>query len=118
MFNHNYAVGYKNVWSGRVDSEDNFDAFRWHQWVQFIDLSDDDLQRFEGKLGFCIIGFCCDAGIQKNKGRFGAAKAPQSIRKELANLPCWFTQEVKTAKNLGVEYILEKDITISKIHDL
>ena len=95
MFSNNYAVVDKDVWKGRIDSENNFDAFRWHQMIQFIDLSQNDLQVFKGKLGFCIIGFCCDAGIQINKGRFGAANAPHSIRKELANLPCWFNQEVK-----------------------
>jgi len=94
MFNKNYTVVDKNVWNGRIDSEDNFDAFRWHQWIKFIDLSQENLHKFNGKLGFCFIGFCCDVGVQINKGRFGASKAPQSIRKELANLPCWFNQEV------------------------
>ena len=94
MFNKNYKVADKSVWNGRIDSEDNFDAFRWHQWIKFIDLSQKNLNKFNGKLGFCFIGFCCDVGVQINKGRFGAAKAPQSIRKELANLPCWFNQEV------------------------
>jgi formiminoglutamase len=95
MFSKNYNVPDKSSWNGRIDSEDNFDAFRWHQWVKFIDLSQENLQPFKGKLGFCFIGFCSDVGVQINKGRYGSAKAPQSIRRELSNLPCWFKQEVE-----------------------
>lgn len=111
MFSKNYNFADKSVWKGRIDSEDNFDAFRWHQWIQFIDLSQENLQIFKGKLGFCFIGFCCDVGVQINKGRFGAAKAPQSIRKELANLPCWFNQEVKI---FDAGDILSEDCTLEE----
>lgn len=34
-----------------------------------------------------IIGFQCDEGVKRNKGRIGAGKAPDEIRKYLANLP-------------------------------
>ncbi|MCT4621299.1 MAG: formimidoylglutamase [Marinisporobacter sp.] len=95
MFNKNYKPTDEIVWRGRIDSETNFDAFRWHQWVERIDLRKNDLLPYEGKLGFAFIGFCCDEGIKRNKGRGGATKGPISIRKELANLPCCFTQEVK-----------------------
>lgn len=95
MFNVNYKVTDKSVWQGRVDSEINFDAFRWHQWVKNIDLSQDNLDPYDGKLGFALIGFCCDEGVKRNKGRVGAAKGPESIRKELADLPCYFQKDVK-----------------------
>jgi formiminoglutamase len=84
-----------DFWQGRIDSEDNFDAFRWHQWIEIIDLSKENLPRFDGKLGFAFIGFCCDEGIRRNKGRVGAANGPSAIRKEMSNLPCHFTKEVK-----------------------
>lgn len=95
MFNTNYKIANKSVWQGRIDSEYDFDAFRWHQWVEFINLRKDNLIPFSGKLGFAFIGFCCDEGVRRNKGRTGASKGPRSIRKELANLPCRFSQEVK-----------------------
>lgn len=95
MFELNYKPTEDSVWQGRIDSDENYDAFRWHQWIKNIDLRNDDLTAFTGKLGFAFIGFCCDEGVNRNKGRIGAAKGPQSIRKELANLPCFFTQEVK-----------------------
>ena len=95
MLTDNYVVADQEVWHGRTDSEENFDAFRWHQWVQFIDLNDETLAPFTGELGFCFIGFCSDLGIRANKGRGGAANAPASIRKELSNLPCWFDSKVR-----------------------
>ena len=55
----------------------------------------DDLIAFTGKLGFAFIGFCCDEGVRLNRGRTGAVKGPQSIRKGLGNLPCNFSEQVK-----------------------
>jgi formiminoglutamase len=91
----NYKSTNSDIWQGRVDSETNYDAFRWHQWIELIDLRDNSLKPFTGKLGFALLGFCCDEGIKNNLGRVGAAKGPMSIRKELANLPCSFTEDVK-----------------------
>lgn len=94
MFNKTYSIVDKSQWQGRIDSEDDFDSFRWHQWVEKLDLNDRDLKPFEGKLGFAFLGYKCDAGVKLNKGRTGAAKGPDSIRKELANLPCQFSKDI------------------------
>ncbi|MGH4121304.1 formimidoylglutamase [Clostridium sp.] len=95
MFDKNYKITDKRDWNGRTDSKNNYDAFRWHQWVKIIDLKREDLTTYTGKLGFAFIGFCCDEGVRRNGGRTGAVKGPQSIRKALSNLPCDFLQEVK-----------------------
>ncbi|WP_432666540.1 formimidoylglutamase [Wukongibacter baidiensis] len=95
MFDVNYRTIDEEVWQGRIDSDTNFDAFRWHQWVENIDLRRGDLIPYDGKLGFAFIGFCCDEGVKRNRGRAGAAKGPRSIRRELANLPCCFSEDVK-----------------------
>lgn len=115
MINVNYKTTEKSDWQGRIDSQSNFDAFRWHQWVQPIDLTKDNLTPYSGKLGFAFIGFCCDKGISRNKGRIGAASGPQSIRKELSNLPCTFSKEVKLfdAGNIYCE-----NITLEESQDL
>jgi len=126
MFQSNYKPIDSRNWQGRVDSETNFDAFRWHQWIKPIDLMDKTLQPYKGKLGFAFIGFCCHEGVKLNKGRSGAANGPVSIRKELANLPCVFTKEVELfdAGNIFCEQIsLEESQTllaktIEKILDL
>jgi formiminoglutamase len=115
MLDKNYKPINNTLWQGRIDSDSNFDAFRWHQWITPIDLSEKNLIPFHGKLGFAFLGFCCDLGVKRNNGRIGAANGPESIRKELANLPCRFTKEVKLfdAGNVFCENIsLEESQTL------
>ncbi|MGH4137351.1 formimidoylglutamase [Clostridium sp.] len=111
MFDKNYKITDKTVWTGRTDSEDNYDAFRWHQCINILDLKREDLTVYTGKLGFAFIGFCCDEGVRINGGRTGAEKGPEYIRKELAKLPCNFSQEVKL---FDVGDILCTDCTLSE----
>ena len=81
-------------WKGRVDSDSDYDAFRWHQWVQPLDLNDGGAP-FDGALGFAFVGFCSDKGVARNKGRTGTALAPDFVRGQMSNLPCTFSHEVK-----------------------
>lgn len=90
----NYKPIAKDLWKGRIDSTEDYDAFRWHQWIQCIDLNKIE-KSFTDKLGIAFIGFSCDLGVELNKGRTGAAKGPEHIRKELMNLPCHFSQDLK-----------------------
>ena len=60
-------------WTGRVDPEDGPDAIRLHQLVK------PDSKR-------AVIGFACDAGVKRNKGRVGAKDGPAALRQALANL--------------------------------
>jgi len=64
-------------WTGRVDPEDGEDAKRWHQVVQH-DNADNAL------VG--LVGFACDLGVKRNKGRAGASAGPNAIRAALANM--------------------------------
>ena len=81
-------------WQGRIDSETDYDSFRWHQWVQELDLNQDN-EPFDGAMGFAIIGFCSEQGVRRNKGRVGTALAPDYIRGQMSNLPCTFDESVK-----------------------
>jgi len=123
-FTKNYQATAASVWSGRIDSTDDYDAFRWHQWVHLLDLNDFHPQLAPEEKGICFIGFCSDEGVRRNLGRTGAAKGPESIRMEMANLPCSFSrrirlfdcgditvedrnlEEAQTALGLAVEQIL------------
>lgn len=60
-------------WTGRLDPEDGSDAIRLHQLVK------PDARR-------AVIGFACDAGVKRNKGRVGAKDGPVALRQALANL--------------------------------
>lgn len=72
-------------WKGRVDGEKK-EQLRWHQVVEYIDLE----RVSDVKHGFCIIGFKSDEGVKRNRGRVGAKKAPDEIRKHLFSLPWHF----------------------------
>lgn len=74
----------KNIWSGRFDDEDGEAGLRWHQkveWRTFQNLP------YTADNEIALLGFCSDEGVKRNKGRTGAASAPNLIRKALANLP-------------------------------
>ena len=64
------------MWAGRIDPEP--DSLRWHQLVRPLDAADTP--------GVALIGFACDEGVRRNKGRPGAIAAPAAIRKALASL--------------------------------
>jgi formiminoglutamase len=63
-------------WTGRIDGETE-EHLRWHQVILLGDTTAD--------IG--IIGFVCDEGVRRNKGRVGAKKAPAFLRKACANFP-------------------------------
>lgn len=66
-------------WYGRVDTEEGPDAVRWHQKV---------LSAPTGCPGSTVgmLGFACDEGVRRNKGRLGAVAGPSALRSQLANL--------------------------------
>jgi len=91
---HLYKPIDTDIWKGRVDHETNTDAFRWHQVIKTIDLtSPESFSAENSKLNICLLGFCSDEGVKRNMGRPGAAKGPESIRKEMANWPANFIDE-------------------------
>lgn len=90
----NYKPQDRDIWRGRIDDPDDMDSFRWHQWVEFIDLEKPPAPA-DGAAGICFLGFCCDKGVEKNQGRAGASRAPEFIRKEMANLPLRFDRNTK-----------------------
>lgn len=117
-----YKVIDMEIWDGRIDSNDDFDAFRWHQWIEPIDLEKFNERIKEGSLAFGLIGFCCDDGIRLNKGRVGARKGPDNIRKELRNLPCHFSKDVKLFDAGNIYYheslALTQEVLSKKINQL
>ncbi len=67
-----------DVWTGRIDSEEEGFALRWHQVMRTLPATE---------RGTVLLGFACDAGVVRNHGRAGAALGPAVIRKALANIP-------------------------------
>lgn len=79
-----------DTWKGRIDDPEDTDSYRIHQIIQCIDLQTPVPEADKGKYSFCLLGFCCDEGVERNLGRPGAAKGPESIRREYANIPLTF----------------------------
>lgn len=71
------------IWTGRIDDAVDRTAFRYHQVVEMKDVG-------EAKDACAIVGFECEEGVRRNKGRLGAAQAPDALRGELAKLPWRF----------------------------
>lgn len=72
-----------SLWQGRTDAPEKSCFF---QVIQLLDLTK-DLTLTNTLSPFAIIGFRCDEGVRRNKGRTGAAEGPQVIRAALAKLP-------------------------------
>lgn len=65
-------------WNGREDPAEGAGARRWHQVVSPRDTASSRV---------VLVGFACDAGVARNKGRPGAVTGPGALRKALANVP-------------------------------
>jgi len=68
----------ESLWQGRADLENGETGLRFHHAIK---VSDTEKQQ----AGVMLLGFCCDEGVRRNKGRVGAKRAPDLIRKALAN---------------------------------
>ena len=71
------------TWQGRTDVEDGVLGQRWHQLIQ--EFPKEHQAYLEKSVVF--LGFASDEGVRRNKGRTGAAQAPDTIRKFLSVLP-------------------------------
>jgi len=74
-------------WQGRHDAEDGAMGKRVHHVVKQIPVS--ELEPYRNAVS--LLGFACDAGVARNKGRVGARKSPDLIRRALANM-AWHKQ--------------------------
>ena len=84
-----------SVWQGRQDPEDGELALRWHNKVQ--------PWQADSEPGVVLLGFACDEGVRRNKGRVGAAAAPLAIRKLLANTAWHLGRPVHDGGDLACE---------------
>ncbi len=71
----------KFVWQGRNDG----DSPLHYRIFQRVEMS----ENYENisPNNFVLQGFAVDEGVKRNKGRIGAAKAPDVIRKNMSNFP-------------------------------
>lgn len=84
-----YKEANSQTWKGRIDGTQS-DQLRWHQSINLIDLNKEIgfvFQEENKREHVVLLGFTCDEGVRRNKGRVGAAKAPTEIRRACSNFP-------------------------------
>jgi formiminoglutamase len=90
-------------WTGRFDG-DGAEHRRW--WQAVTPFSPGTLPSQPaapaGARPAVILGFGCDAGVRRNKGRTGAAAAPDAIRAALGPLAFHLSRDVYDAGNVTV----------------
>jgi len=65
------------IWTGRIDG-DGEEHLRWHQAM---------LYEINPETQMVILGFACDEGVRRNKGRIGAKSGPDALRNACSNFP-------------------------------
>lgn len=78
-----YVLPEQDWWHGRNDG----DLPKQLRWWQHILVKSLDEKFLDFKNNPVLIGFKCDEGVARNKGRIGSAQGPNILRKALANLP-------------------------------
>ncbi len=92
VFIKHYIPPSRQIWKGRVDDPNDPLSYRWHQIIQLLDLSRPVYSIPERS--FAFLGFRSDEGVKRNLGRPGAKLGPESIRRQMANLPSYFGQDI------------------------
>lgn len=76
-----YTKPKPELWQGRTSKN----RLYLHEKVVCSDMLQEALQPSGKKVG--LLGYACDAGVQRNHGRVGAIAGPDAIRKQLAKMP-------------------------------
>ncbi len=71
-----------SLWQGRDDSAEAPNALRLFQTIARAERFAP--QEMPGDIA--LLGFACDEGVRRNKGRTGAADGPETLRRALANM--------------------------------
>lgn len=77
-----YMPTNKEIWSGRTSDQKLY----LHEKVQCINITKEHAHP-DRKKAFGLVGYACDEGVRRNRGRVGAALGPEAIRKVLGKLP-------------------------------
>ena len=89
-----YKPATREAWKGRTDKQDGELGQRWHQAMQFLNLSETVPAVAPEQVAFAFLGFCCDEGVSRNMGRVGAAAGPAALRAAMASFAHHLPQHV------------------------
>ena len=92
-----------SIWQGRNDGDDALMARVFQRVLLDASVEQDD---------YFLHGFAVDEGVRRNKGRVGAAKAPDIIRRAMANFPV--TSPHFSLKDFGNISCVDQDLEASQ----
>jgi len=74
-----YKKADKALWQGRIDREDGELGKRWHEKIKLLNTP------FKKEKAISLLGFACDEGVKRNKGRVGAVYGCDSLKSAMGN---------------------------------
>lgn len=88
--NAEYKPADRGNWEGRKSNPDMGNQY-WHQQIELLDINNLSKQ-LPGlpPIDVALLGYVCDEGVRRNRGRIGAHEGPKAIRERLAKLPIHF----------------------------
>ena len=104
MTNAEYKPAEKAYWEGRKSNPDIENQY-WHQEIKLIDTEKEQIKL---NADIALLGYVCDEGVRRNRGRIGAHEGPRAIRERLAKLPIHF--ENKQVADAGDIICIDDDM--------
>ena len=104
MKNAVYKPAEKVYWQGRKSNPNIINQY-WHQEITLVNLEG---KRSLPPVDIALIGYVCDEGVRRNRGRIGALEGPKAIRERLAKLPIHFKD--KCIADVGDIVCMEDDM--------
>ena len=77
----NYTPPKSENWKGRISEDRQY----LHEKIECVDLLSNT--KSVTSKGFAILGYACDEGVKRNKGKVGAIKGPDCIKQTLGSMP-------------------------------
>lgn len=77
----NYNKPSSKNWTGRTSDQKLY----LHEKVAFLDFENETIKSEQKTIA--LLGYACDAGVQRNQGRIGAEDGPNAIRQQLGKMP-------------------------------
>jgi len=103
-----YKAAQQSNWEGRASNPDMGNQY-WYQEVELLNVATLTTEELKNKnIDIALLGYVCDEGVRRNRGRIGAAQGPKALRERLAKHPVHFTN--KRITDVGDIHCVEDDM--------
>jgi len=103
QINADYQPGQQIYWTGRKSNPDLGKQY-WHQEIELRNIHNTNKENTD----IALLGYVCDEGVRRNRGRIGAGQGPKMIRERLAKLPIHF--DTKKVADIGDVSCIDEDM--------